>query len=408
MQEAPDTTQIDWPAHLGPYDPNSHAIQADPYPHYAFMRKHAPVVKAKTPAGDLWFVSRFNDVQNGLRDSKRLSNAVVDPDKLRIIVLMDPPRHSRLRALVSGSFTPKAVAAFEQQLQTLFHESFDPVLAKRSGDISREFAERMALGTIGKFLGISTADFEGLKDLSTRLHNYVGRVARHAPGTDGDEEGFLAMLEILRGELKEAQRTPKDTIIGKFAEYLGQGLLEEDDFLHFCAFLFQAGQETTSILISAGFMILAEQPELIGRLRENPNEMGRFIEELARLRAAPQKLARLTAEDIEVAGFKIPANAQVKLLPGSANRDETKFPNGEVFDINRDPSGHLGFGYGLHTCLGMWLARLELKTVFTSVVNSVSKIELSPNIPIVPYTGGAMLFTGPSSVHVELSARATV
>jgi cytochrome P450 len=148
---------------------------------------------------------------------------------------------------------------------------------------------------------------------------------------------------------------------------------------------------------------LAEQPHLIERLRKNPKEVSRFVEELSRFRAAPQKLARRTTEEVEVAGFRIPANAQVKLLPGSANRDEAKFPNGEVFDMDRDPTGHLGFGYGIHTCLGIWLVRVEARIVFSSLVNVISNIEVLRDIPIIPYAGGTLQFTGPISMQVRLT-----
>jgi cytochrome P450 len=167
--------------------------------------------------------------------------------------------------------------------------------------------------------------------------------------------------------------------------------------------MFLAGFDTTAILISNGFLTLAEQPHLLERLRTNPEDVGRFVEELARHRSAPQMLARITTEDVEVAGFRIPANSQVKLLSGSANRDDTKFPDGDTFDMDRDPTGHLGFGYGVHTCLGMWLARSEARIVYTSVANLVSNVEVAREIPIVPYTGGTFQFTGLSSMHVRLT-----
>jgi cytochrome P450 len=233
MTEAPDVHDIAWPPELGPYDPHSHAIQANPFPHYAFMREKAPVVKVRTAQGDFWFVSRFHDVQKSLRDAKRLSNAVINPDKFRSIVLMDAPRHSHLRSLVSPAFAPKAVAAFEEQLRSIFKENFVPILKRGHGDICKEFTERMALGAIVSFLGLPMGDFEHLRDLSTRLHSYIGRVARHAPGSEGDEEGFLAVLDLLRDALGDARKNPKNTIVAKFAEQIDAGLLTEEDFLHF-------------------------------------------------------------------------------------------------------------------------------------------------------------------------------
>jgi cytochrome P450 len=403
MRDTPDVLDIDWPEALGPYDPQSHQIQADPFPYFKYMRENAPVVKARTPQGELWFMSLFSDNEKALRDAKRFSSEVVKLDKLRVITLMDAPRHTQLRMLIASAFTPKSVAAFEENLQTLFRECFVPILERGKGDICTEFSEKMTMGTICAFLGFPLTEFERLRDLAFKMTNFHGRVARHAPGCEGDEEGFLELLEILREKLNEARKSRNGTIIAKFAEQIDQGLITEDDALQFCAFLFLAGFETTAILISNGFLTLAEQPHLIERLRKNPKEVSRFVEELSRFRAAPQKLARRTTEEVEVAGFRIPANAQVKLLPGSANRDEAKFPNGEVFDMDRDSTGHLGFGYGIHTCLGIWLVRVEARIVFSSLVNMISNIEVLRDIPIIPYAGGTLQFTGPISMQVRLT-----
>jgi cytochrome P450 len=403
MRDTPDVLDIDWPEALGPYDPQSHLIQANPFPYFKFMRENAPVVKARTPQGELWFVSRFHDNQNALRDPKCFSSEVVKLDKLRVITLMDAPKHTQLRMLIASAFTPKAVAAFEQRLKALFRQYFVPLLEKGEGDICIEFSERMTMATICAFLGFPLTEFERFRDLTVKMTFFQGRVARHAPGCEGDEEAFLELLEILREKLHEARRSRDGTIMGKFAEQVDQSLITEDDALQFCAFLIQAGFDTTSILISNGFLTLIEQPNLISRLRSNPRDVGPFVEELSRFRAAPQKLSRRTTEDVEVAGFRIPANAQVKLLPGSGNRDEAKFPNGEVFDMDRDSRGHLGFGYGIHTCLGIWLARVEARTVFESVANTVSNIEMLPNTSIVPYKGGSLQNTGPVSMQVRLT-----
>lgn len=403
MREVPDVLDIDWPADLGPYDPQSYAVQANPFPYFKFMREHAPVVKARTPQGDLWFIARYFDNQNALRDAKRFSNEVVKLDKFRVITLMDAPRHTQMRTLVASAFTPKAIAVFEQNLQAIFNRLFIPILEKGGGDICAEFSEQMTMGTICAFMGFPLTDFHHLRDLAIKTTFFQGRVARHAPGCEGDEEAFLEFLNIFREKLHEARRSKSETIIGKFAEQVDAGLLTEEDALHFCVFMFLAGFDTTALLISNGFLTLAEHPQLLERLRQQPKDVAQFVEELARFRAAPQKLARRTTEDVEVAGFKIPANAQVKLLPGSANRDDEKFPNGETFDMDRDAAGHLGFGYGVHTCLGIWLARAEARTVYGSVANLVSNIEIASEKPIVPYTGGTLQFTGLASMHVRLS-----
>src|SRR5438874_5863928 len=111
MRDTPDVLDIDWPQALGPYDPQSYRIQADPFPYFKFMRDNAPVLKACTPQGELWFLARFSDNQMALRDPRRFSSEVVKLDKYRVITIMDPPQHTHFRQLMSSAFTPKSVAA---------------------------------------------------------------------------------------------------------------------------------------------------------------------------------------------------------------------------------------------------------------------------------------------------------
>lgn len=405
LRTAPYADEMDWPDRLEPFDALSFGQQANPFPHFAWMRENAPVLKSRTTREDLWFISRYEDVLAVLRNPKLYSSSTIDPDVLPLILLMDPPRHTRLRETVARAFTPKAVARFEGQIRDLAQQFLDPVVQAGGGDIVEDFAVRLTIGTIGTLLGIPVGETDPLKSWSDDFANYAGRMARYAPGTQNDKQGTDEFLEFLKSLLEEAANGTEESVVGNLGRLWKSGALDERDALHFCAFLFLAGHETTTILIANGFLTLSEQPQLMGLMRHGSSYVPRFVEELARFRAAPQRLSRVTTQDVEVQGYLIPKGSHLRLLPGSANRDAAKFPDGERFDIERDTTGHIGFGYGIHTCIGAWLARLETRVAFELVVKRLSSVALDENTPILFYQGGTMSNTGPRSMSVRFNEK---
>ena len=402
---APYAEELEWPEGLGPFDALSFPIQANPFPHFAWMREEAPVVRTRTSQADLWFISRYDDVMAALRARKVFSSSTIDPDVLPLLLLMDPPRHSRLRETVSRAFTPRAVSRLEDQIRDMVLRHFDPLLDRGGGDIVEEFALRLTIGTIGSLLGIPMTETARLKSWTDDLANYFGRLARLAPGSPHDEQGVGEFLEFLRSRLDHAAAGEEETVVANLGRLWKGGELRENDALHMCALLFLAGHETTTILIANGFLTLTEQPDLIALLRGDDSFLPRFVEELARFRAAPQRLSRLTTDEVEVRGYVIPKGSHVRLLPGSANRDSERFSDGERFDIGRDTTGHLGFGFGIHSCLGAWLARLEAQVAFEVAIDRLSSVALDRHVPILYYEGGTMSNTGPRSMRVALTAR---
>lgn len=402
---APYADEIEWPDRLGPFDPLSFAIQADPFPHFAWMRENAPVLRCSTPSGeDLWFISKYDDAVAALRSPKRFSSSTIDPDVLPVILLMDPPRHTRLRETAARAFTPKAVARFEDQIRDMAVRFLDPLVEKGGGDVVDEFALRLTIGTIGSLLGVPVTETARLKSWTDDLTNYIGRIARNAPGSPHDKQGVDEFLNYLKSLFEQAAEVEDETVFSNLAKLWRTGALSELDALYFGAFLFAAGHETTTILIANGFQTLSEQPHLIPLMRGDESYVPRFVEELARFRAAPQRLSRITTEDVEVRGCLIPKGSHIRVLPGSANRDEEKFPDGERFDIERDTKGHIGFGFGIHTCIGAWLARLEARVIFQVAIERVSSVALDQAVPVSFFEGGTMSNTGPRSMHVKLSA----
>jgi cytochrome P450 len=393
-----------WPAHLRPFDPLDHTIQADPYPYYEWMREHAPVLRTKTSIGEAWFLSRYRDVVWVLRSQKIFSSQLYDPKKAPQVLFMDEPDHTRLRAAVAHIFTPKAVAKLEEKIRSLAGQYLRPLLHEGIVEIVETFAAPLTMDMITSLLGLPLSETDQFRRWSQDWGSYSGRLSGNSPGSPTDEAGTMAFVEYMRKTLEHVP-ADGDSILSSIVRARAEGKMTDQEARFFTLVLFTAGHETTTILIANGLIQLAETPELLTRLRENPGDIPAFVEELARYKPPIHRLRRITIQEVEVGGHTIPALAHVRLLIVAANRDPEKFPNPEVFDLSRDTGGHLGFGFGIHSCLGSWLARLEARIVFELIAQTISKIELYPDASraVVPFTGGSMSASGPRLLTLRLS-----
>ncbi|GAP54410.1 biotin biosynthesis cytochrome P450 [Arthrobacter sp. Hiyo6] len=193
-----------------------------------------------------------------------------------------------------------------------------------------------------------------------------------------------------------------ESVGGHIARMWKNGLLTEKEAKELCAFVFLAGHDTTTILLANAFRVFSEQPELLDRIRANPADATLFVEELARFRGTVQRASRITTEEVEVAGVRVPAGAIVRLLPAAANRDSNKYPEGETFDIDRNTDGHLGFGHGIHSCLGAPLARLETQVTVEILTAKLASLTLSKDKPIEYVSGNNLTNSGPEHLYVHI------
>lgn len=400
----PYPEDLAWPAHLRPFDPFDHSIQANPYPYYEWMRLHAPILKTRTPAGDAWFLSRYRDVVGVLRNPKLFSSEVYDQELAPQVLFMDNPDHNRMRSAVAHVFTPKAVARLEEKIKGLAGKYLQSFLAAGGGEFVEEVASPLTLDTIASLMGLPLSETEQFRRWSQDWASYSGRLSKNSPGSPTDEAGTAAFVAYMVKALDEAP-VDGDSILSSLARARREGRLTDKEAKYFGLVLFTAGHDTTTILLANGMIQLAEMPQLLPRLREKPGDVPAFAEELARCKPPAHRLRRITTEEVEIAGHKIPANSHIRLLIVAANHDPEKFPNPEVFDLSRDTGGHLGYGFGIHSCLGSWLARLEARIVFEQVAQAVAKIELYPDAAraVVPALGGSMSSTGPKSVTLRLT-----
>ncbi|MFD1213496.1 cytochrome P450 [Arthrobacter sp. GCM10027362] len=398
----PYSHELTWPEGLEPFKVVDDGSQGDPYAHYAWMRQNAPVLRAYSPVSDVWFISRYEDVRKAMRAPKIFSSQVVDPVPLTFLTLFDAPNHIRLRQVVAQAFIPKAIAKFEERVRENANIYLDRMIGAGGGDAVDDFAIPLSMSTISALLDVPAGDFEKMKFWSDETFSYFGRLARNAPGTGTDEQSTFEFFAYLKETMERLYAEGNDSVGGHIARMWKEGLLSEKEAKELCAFVFVAGHDTTTILLANAFRIYGEQPHLLARIRQDPEDANLFVEELARFRGTVQRVSRITTGEVEVAGVRIPRGAVVRLLPAAANRDSAKYPDGEKFDIDRDTSGHLGFGHGVHSCLGSPLARLETRVAVELLAARLGSIVPDQDKPIEYVRGNNLTNSGPEHLHVLL------
>lgn len=402
----PYSHELAWPEGLAPFKVVDDGSQGDPYEHYRWMREHAPVLRCQSATSDVWFLSRYDDVYQAIRNPKLFSSEVVSPPPLTFLTLFDAPGHTRLRKVAQPSFMPLALEPFIPEIERRAEALIDRMLANGGGDVVEDFAIPLSIATISTMIDVPYEDEEKMKFWSDETFSYFGRLARNAPGTGTDEASAMAFFAYLKTAMERLYLSNSPSIGGHIARMWKEGALTEKEAKELCAFVFIAGHDTTTILVANAFRMFAEQPQLVARLRDNPDDTDRFVEEVARYRGTVQRVSRITTEETTVAGVTLPKGAVIRLLLSAANRDSRKFADGETFDIDRDTSGHLGFGNGVHKCLGQPLAKLETLIAARLVARKVGDIRLDAARPIEYVRGNNLTNSGPAHLFVQMTARA--
>lgn len=401
----PYSHELAWPEGLAPFKVVDDGSQGDPYEHYRWMREHAPVLRCQSATTDVWFLSRYDDVYQAIRNPKLFSSEVVSPPPLTFLTLFDAPGHTRLRKVAQPSFMPLALEPFIPEIERRAEALIDQMLANGGGDVVEDFAIPLSIATISTMIDVPNEDEEKMKFWSDETFSYFGRLARNAPGTGTDEQSAMAFFAYLKEAMERLYLSNSQSIGGHIARMWKEGLLSEKEAKELCAFVFIAGHDTTTILVANAFRMFAEQPQLVARIHDNLDDADRFVEEVARYRGTVQRVSRITTEATTVAGVEIPKGAVVRLLLSAANRDSRKFVNGETFDIDRDTSGHLGFGNGIHKCLGQPLAKLETLIATRLIARKVGDIRLDPARPVQYVRGNNLTNSGPEHLYVQMTAR---
>ncbi|MBB5398173.1 benzoate 1,2-dioxygenase electron transfer component BenC [Paraburkholderia youngii] len=401
----PYSHELKWPEGMEPFKVVDDGSQGDPYAHYEWMRENAPVLRCQSTTSDVWFISRYEDVFKAVRNTKLFSSEVVKPVPLTFLTLFDGEAHSRLRTILQPSFTPLAIDPFVEAVTARANELLDAMIAKGGGDVVQDFSIPLSIRTISAMLDVPAEDEEKMKFWSDETFSYFGRIARNALGTGTDEQSANDFWEYLRVQMLKLMDTDSQSIGAHIARMWKDGLLSEKEAKELCSFVFIAGHDTTTILVANAFRMMAEQPHHLERLRANMDDCDKFVEETARYRGTVQRVSRVTTADTTVAGVHIPKGSIIRLLLSSANRDSRKFPDGETFNIDRDNEAHMGFGNGMHKCLGMPLAKLETLLSVRALAQKVGSISLDATKEIKYVRGNNLTNSGPEHLFVKLTGR---
>jgi cytochrome P450 len=371
----------------------------DPYPAYEFLRANSPVLFI--PQFDVWLVFDYEGVKRVLGDHDAFSNCVPGPSNW--FIFFDPPRHTRLRALIAKAFTPRSVANLEPRIRELSRTLLDRVAARGEMDLATDYAVPLPMLVIAHMLGIPAADhrrFKRWSDEILKLSYSLFRGAEEAAVVSSYAAVTAEMQAYLPQLLAERRQEPQDDLLTRLVQAEVEGeRLTDDEILGFFQLLLVAGQETTANLINNAVLCLLEHPDELARLRAAPQLLPSAIEEVLRYRSPLAWMMRTPTRDMNLGGQAIPAGKLVLAMIGSANRDERQFKGGSRFDISRDPNPHIAFGLGLHFCLGAPLARLEARIALTDLLERLPGLELAGDAPWPPRQ--ALHVHGPASLPVR-------
>ncbi|MBS0537623.1 MAG: cytochrome P450 [Proteobacteria bacterium] len=365
------------------------AIQANPFPAYAWLRANAPVYRLRDVP--MWVVSRHEEVEAVLRDPATFASDLGMSVPLMSIVMKDAPDHTRLRGTINRAFTPRAVQHLAPRITEVAHALLDRAQGRM--EFVHGYANPLSVTVICEMLGVPL----GQRDAMNRHSRDALLASFAATGMGSAEllaearEGLSRLMAILDAAIEAHLRAPSDNIISTLVADEAKGVLSREELRNLCALLLIGGHETTANLIASGASILAETPALWRQLKEDPALIAGFVEELARLRPPLQRIARRATRAITLAGVELPANAMLMLFPGSANRDPARWHDPDTLDLKRDGRGHLGFGTGIHTCPGGPLARMEARIAFEVLLARSDSLRLDPDeraIPVVGYAAG--------------------
>jgi cytochrome P450 len=379
---------------------------ANPYPTYRALREHAPV---KRMANGSYFLTRYDDLLTAYKNTRAFSSdkkkefapkygaSLLYDHHTTSLVFNDPPAHTRVRRLIMGALSPRAIAEMEPALRTLVGRLLDALANKGEVDLIADFAAAIPIEVIGNLLDVPIDEREPLRGWSLAilgaLEPVIGTEA-FARGNDAVCE-FLAYLETLVTRRRAKPGDPERDVLTRLIQGETSGeRLTEKELLHNCIFLLNAGHETTTNLIGNGLVTLADHSSEKTRLIENLALIKTAIEEMLRYESSNQLGNRMTTERVELGGVELEPGTPVTLCIGAANRDERQFENAETFDVSRTPNRHLAFGTGAHQCAGMALARLEGAVAISGFLARFPHYALKGP----PVRGGRVRFRGFSSV----------
>jgi cytochrome P450 len=370
------------------FDPFSDEYFNDPSEVYRRLRDEAPVYFSERYG--FYALSRFAEVLAAHREWETFSSAhgidlstlTKDPDEIktyRMIIMMDPPEHDRLRALVSRVFTPRRVESLEPMIREVIRGFLAPFDGATEFDAVADFSALFPIDVISRMLGVPESARAAMRErLDLGLHREPGELEPTPEGAQAIMESGIYLYELAG----EKRRNPGDDMISRLTQVTvdrGDGTqtgLDDEEIAGFATLLGGAGAETVTKLVGNAVVLFAQNPDQWQKILDDREKIPRAVEEILRILPPSQYQGRYSLADREFEGGTIPAGHPVLLLTGAATRDPRAFENPDEFDIERQPGISIGFGHGVHSCLGAALARMESRIALEELAARWRRIEV--------------------------------
>lgn len=372
------------------FNPLDYAYQQDPVPFFSRLRERDPVHRSQLLKG--WVLSRYDDIDAVLRDHERFGNdgrkspngpaaGVYQLDEPSMLFL-DPPDHTRLRAIVSKGFTRRSIEAWRLHTEQLVDQLLDEIGDVPRFEVMERFANRLPTLVIAEMLGVPADDYAQFRAWS----DLVARTLEPTMTPAELQEAIVArnaLHDYLAGIVDERRRSPREDLVSVLvAVEEGGDSMTTEELLTMLILLLVAGNETTTNLIGNGLLALLRHPDQLAWLRAHPEASESAIEELLRFDGPVQLDGRTALADVTIGGKTIAFGEQVILLLGSANRDPRAFPDPDRLDLERGNKSHLSFGRGIHHCLGAPLARMEGQIALPRLIARYPNLRLDEPAPL--------------------------
>ncbi|MBB82930.1 MAG: hypothetical protein CL931_03875 [Deltaproteobacteria bacterium] len=363
------------PLQYSPFDP---AIFDDPYPVYARLRAESPVHYVEE--FDCWALSTFEDVWNACQspDLYTAEKGTTAGHVLQNVVevfpaldMMDPPRHTEHRALVSQRFLPGFVKRFEPTLRKIVRDRLEIARGQGRVDVVKELGSHLSTGAVCRILDFPEADGDMLRGwVEAVFYREPGQIGITQAGIDGFANLDAYCLELVRA--RRASGEERDDILGRYlGAQVAEGPMSDDKVASLMKELVVAGTETLPKMLAATLLRLGERPDARREVIDDPTLLLDAFMETVRFDMPTQFMARVAKIDTEIRGVKVRAGRPILLLYTSASRDEAEFPNADTWDLHRRAPRTVGFGHGTHACLGRHVARLEARVALEEILSAM-------------------------------------
>jgi cytochrome P450 len=360
-------------------------ILADPYPLYHRLRLTDPV--HWDPELGSWVVTRYSDVVGALLDprlsARRVGDHRLESDAIaralsQQMLFQDPPDHTRLRRLVTRSFTPRMVDSMRPRIQQLVDGLLDAVQPSGQMDVIRDLAGPLPVIVIAELLGVPVTDRERLKRWSDDFAALIGTLSLSEEQNTAARQSAMELIDYFHRIIRQRRGSPGSDLLSALMAAEEQGdMLSSEEVIMNGLLLLAAGHETTTNLIGNGLLALLRNPHQCRALREEPSLISSAVEEVLRYDSPVQFTDRIARERLEIAGRRVGEGQTVTAVLAAANRDPAQFPEPDRLDVRRPDNRHVAFGQGIHFCVGAALARLEGQIAIGTVVRRFPALSLA-------------------------------